>query len=91
MRSIHRWLAILLVCTALLPPAIAADVPSPAHSRPLRSAPMLSGRVYEGNMHDDRYPLSDITVTLYASNNQGNLGVVVAHRIGSNGRNRLPS
>lgn len=38
---------------------------------------MLSGRVYEGEVGDERNPLSRVTVTLYGSNNSGQRGTYI--------------
>ena len=59
-----QTLAIVALCAVLCPASIGLAV-------------TLSGRVYEGEVGDERNPLSRVTVTLYGSNNSGQKGTYI--------------
>ncbi len=44
---------------------------------PSTQALTLQGHVYNGNVGDETQPLSGVTVTLYGSNNSGQMGTAI--------------
>ena len=65
--------ALLFLVLALLGSAI----PDPSRA----AAPVLSGRVYSGQVGDESAPLAGVSMELYASNNAGSQGVLVAQAV----------
>jgi len=64
MNGKSRASAVVVLCAALCPGSIGL-------------AATLSGRVYEGNVGEERNPLARVTVTLYGSNNSGQKGTYI--------------